>query len=108
MISDQELDALLRADAAAGPSDADFGQRLLARLPAQRPRQRVRVSRLPRRAAQLAALSTALLAFGLLWPSLLAEAGSGRQALEAGLTGFVLLALIVGWTLPQARLNPWR
>lgn len=108
MISDQELDALLRADAEAGPADAGFGAALLARLPAQRRSRPVRVSRLPWRVTQLAALSTALLAFGLLWPSLLAEAGAGSQALEAGLTGFVLLALIVGWTLPQARLNPWR
>lgn len=102
MMSDAELDALLRADASAGPPDEGFTDRLLHRLPARRRRR----SRPPRRAAQatqLAALTAALIAFGLLWTQLPGEAST--EALSASL---VLLTLVIGWTLPQAKLNPWR
>jgi ferric-dicitrate binding protein FerR (iron transport regulator) len=102
MKTDAELDALLLADAQAGPADEGFSERLLARLPARR-RRMTRRSRLPARAAQLAALTAALAAFGLLWSSLPADAGADARSA----TG-VLLLLVIAWTLPQARLNPWR
>ena len=105
MSTDAELDALLRADAQAGPADDGFSERLLARLPARRRRvkRRSRYGRAPARAAQLAALTAALAAFGLLWTHLPADAGADARSA----TG-VLLLLVITWTLPQARLNPWR
>lgn len=102
-MTDEELDALLRADAQAGPVDGGFGERLLHRLP-PRSRAAPRYSRLPGRAVHLAALSVALCAFGLLWPGLSLEPGTQGAGTACG----VLLALVVSWTLPQVRLNPWR
>lgn len=107
-MNDEELDALLRADADAGPEDAGFTQRLLGKLPARRMRAAQASSRLPRRAVQLAALSTALFGFCLLWPGVAEAWMQARSGGEPALGGAVLLALAVWWTLPQARSNPWR
>jgi|GEM_PF-5331586 len=107
-MKDEELDALLRLDAAAGPGDGDFTQRLMQRLPAQRRRVAGRRSRLPWRAVQLAALSTALFGFCLLWPGVADAWLRAQSGSEPALGGAVLLALAVWWSLPQARSNPWR
>jgi hypothetical protein len=105
-MNDEELDALLRLDAAAGPVDAGFTERLLARLP---PRRAVRTSsRLPWRMVQLAASSIALFGFCLLWPGVAEAWMQAQSGSEPALGGAVLLALAVWWTLPQARGNPWR
>lgn len=89
-MNDDDLDTLLRADAGHTPADAGFSQRLLARLP---PRRRPpATSRLPARAAQLCALSTAALG------ALLLPAGP-----EAWLPGVCLLGLVLWWSLPQSR-----
>lgn len=105
MRTDAELDALLRADAQAGPADDGFSERLLTRLPARARRSSLRRhrSRLPARAVQLAALTAALAAFGLLW-----DQGAATASTDALIASLVLLTLVVSWTLPQARLNPWR
>lgn len=107
-MKDEELDALLRLDAAAGPEDGDFTQRLLQRLPALRRRASAQRSRLPWRAVQLAALSTALFGFCLLWPGVAEAWLQAQSGSEPALGGAVLLGLAVWWTLPQARSNPWR
>ena len=86
-MNDEELDALLRADAALVVPDDGFSSRLLRRLP----RRHRRLNPLPARAAQLLAISLAVLALGGL------PAGS-----EAVLPALSLLALLLWWSLPQS------
>lgn len=107
-MKDEELDALLRADADAGPADEGFTQRLLARLPGTPPRRRQAHRRQPWRAVQLTALTSALVGFGLLWPDMADAWLQAQSGGESALGGAVLLALAVWWALPQVRGNPWR
>lgn len=105
MLTDDDLDALLRADAAAGPEDQGFSLGVMVRL---RGRRQLRPSRMPFRVVQLAALSTALFGFCLLWPGVAEAWVHAQSGGDLAVAGGVLLALAIGWTLPQARLNPWR
>lgn len=104
-MKDEDLDALLRADAQSGPDDGGFTLELMARL---RPRHAPRISRLPQRLVQLLALSTALFGFCLLWPGVAEAWVHAQSGGEPALGGLVLLVLAIWWTLPQARSNPWR
>lgn len=100
-LDDDALDALLRADAAAGPDDAGFTQRLMARLPA-RPRE-TRVEPLLLRTAQWVAVGAMLCGLGLLWPELSEVWPREGRLGESLLTGAVLLGLVTWWSLPQSR-----
>ncbi len=86
-IDDHDLDALLRADAAQGVPDDGFSRAVLRRLP----RRHRRRNALPARAAQLLAISLAVLALGGL-----PEGG------ESLLPALSLLALLLWWSLPQS------
>lgn len=88
-MTDDRLDALLRADAAQEPEDAGFTHRLLQRLPQRR--RPPSVSRLPARAAQLTAMTLAVLCLGLL-----------PAETEAALPALSLLGLLLWWSLPQS------
>lgn len=114
---DDAFERWLRTQLQAEPEPADdgFAARVLAALPPQIPPPRpVRrgSTQAAARAAALWALAVVMALLGLLAAQSAAqsatEAAAVAEAGEQALAGLALLALLVGWSLPQWRLNPWR
>lgn len=102
-IDDDALDALLRSDAADGPADAGFSDRVMAAVSTRRRAPAARIDPLPLRAAQWMALGGIVCALGWLWPELSEIWPREGRLGESLLTVAALLGLVTWWSLPQSK-----